>query len=222
MDGGPLGSDLDAPRAASRVVGILASSDNPTVAPDQPTPVRAVAVTADGDRMPVEADWVTLDGGELRDTVVNSKHMTYFSAKEPGDYRLVSFDRGKKCRETTGFTVPRTNTVGIAKHVRMWSPDVCAVIGAATTFTYDGFTVLRLPSLCLAILLTGLRVIGFIRRRIVHARPWYMPQGERRRCDRKCAHRRRKSDQYLTYDLHFAKAKILLAITVVLIPRVKF
>jgi hypothetical protein len=104
----------------------------------------------------------------------------------------------------------------------MWSPDVCAVIGAASTFTYDDFSVLRLPSLCLAILLTGLRVISLIRRRIVYVKPWYMPQGERRRCDRKCAHRRRKSDQYLTYDLHFAKAKLLLAITVVLIPRVKF
>ena len=115
MDGGPLGSDLDAPGTASRVVGILASSDNPTVAPDQPTPVRAVAVTADGDRMPVEADWVTLDGGELRDTVVNSKRMTYFSAKEPGDYRLVSFDRGKKFRDTTRVTVPRANSVSIAK-----------------------------------------------------------------------------------------------------------
>jgi hypothetical protein len=115
MDGGPLGSDLDSPGTASRVVGILATSDNPTVAPDQPTPVRAVAVTADGDRLPVEADWVALDGGELRDTVVNSKHMTYFSAKEPGDYRLVSFDRGKKFRDTTRVTVPKANSVSIAK-----------------------------------------------------------------------------------------------------------
>lgn len=115
MDGGPLGSDLDAPGAATRVVGILATTDNPTVAPDQPTPVRAVAVTSEGDRLPVEADWVALDGGELRDTVVNSKHMTYFSAKEPGDYRLVSFDRGKKFRDTTRVTVPRSSSVSIAK-----------------------------------------------------------------------------------------------------------
>lgn len=115
MDGGPLGSDLDSPGTAPQVVGILATSDNPTVAPDQPTPVRAVAVTSDGDRLPVDADWVALDGGELRDTVVNSKHMTYFSAKEPGDYRLVSFDRGKKFRDTTKVTVPKANSVSIAK-----------------------------------------------------------------------------------------------------------
>jgi hypothetical protein len=115
MDGGPLGSDLDAPGASAQVVGILASSDNPTLAPDQATPVRAVAVTADGGRTPVQADWVALDGGELRDTVVNSKHLTYFSAKEPGDYRLVSFDRGKKFRDTTRVTVPRANSVSLAK-----------------------------------------------------------------------------------------------------------
>jgi hypothetical protein len=222
MDGGPLGSDLDAPGTATRVVGILATTDNPTVAPDQPTPVRAVAVTAEGDRMPVEADWVALDGGELRDTVVNSKHMTYSLAKEPGDYRLVSFDRRRKFRDTTRVTVPRSNSVSIAKQVRVWSPDVCALIGAASTFMYDGFSELRWPSFFLAMWLAGLRVLGFFSKRIVHAKLWYLPEGERRINARKCSHRRRKSDQYLTCNLHLAKIKILVAVTVMLIPRVRY
>jgi hypothetical protein len=73
---GPFGSDLDSPQTTFRVASILATSDNPTVASDHPTPVRAVAVTADGEKLPVEADWVALDGGELRDMVVKITHMT--------------------------------------------------------------------------------------------------------------------------------------------------
>lgn len=222
MDGCPLGSDLDSPDGTSRVVGILATSDNPTVAPDQPTPVRAVAVTSDGEKLPVEADWVALDGGELRDTIVNSKHMTYSLAKEPGDYRLVSFDRGKKFRDTTRVTVPKSNSVSIAKQVRVWSPDVCAMIGVASTFMHDGFTALRWPSFLLAIFLAGLRVLGFFSKRIVHVKPWYLPEGERRINARKCSHRRRKSDHYLTCNLHCGKIKILVAVTVMLIPRVRY
>ena len=115
VDGGPLGNDLGSAGSGDQIVAIRATSDNPTVAPDQPTTVRAVAITSQGASVPVEADWVTLDGGELRDTVVNSRHMTYFSAREPGDYRLVSFDRGKKFRDTTRVTVPRQNSVSLAR-----------------------------------------------------------------------------------------------------------
>ena len=115
VDGGPLGNDLGSAGSGDQIVAIRATSDNPTVAPDQPTTVRAVAITSQGASVPVEADWVTLDGGELRDTVVNSRHMTYFSAREPGNYRLVSFDRGKKFRDTTRVTVPRQNSVSLAR-----------------------------------------------------------------------------------------------------------
>ena len=115
VDGGPLGNDLGSAGSGNQIVAIRATSDNPTVAPDQPTTVRAVAITSQGASVPVEADWVTLDGGELRDTVVNSRHMTYFSAKVPGDYRLVSFDRKKQFRDTTRVTVPRQNSVSLSR-----------------------------------------------------------------------------------------------------------
>ncbi len=120
-DGSPLGNEFgpssggDSPADASQIVGMLASSDNPTVEPEQSTRLRVVAIRADGLRMPVEAEWEALDGGELRDTVINGKPMTNFRAKEPGEYRLVSYDRGKKFRDTTRVTVPQSNSVSIAK-----------------------------------------------------------------------------------------------------------
>ena len=101
-DGSPLGSEFgpsagtDSPANPSQIVGMLATSDNPTVEPEQSTRLRVVAIRADGLRQPVEAEWEAIDGGELRDTVVDGKTITNFRAKEPGEYRLVSYDRGKK------------------------------------------------------------------------------------------------------------------------------
>ena len=120
-DGSPLGSEFgpsagtDSPANPSQIVGMLATSDNPTVEPEQSTRLRVVAIRADGLRQPVEAEWEAIDGGELRDTVVDGKTITNFRAKEPGEYRLVSYDRGKKFRDTTRVTVPRGNSVSIAK-----------------------------------------------------------------------------------------------------------
>ena len=120
-DGSPLGNEFgpsagtDSPANPSQIVGMLATSDNPTVEPEQSTRLRVVAIRADGLRQPVEAEWEAIDGGELRDTVVDGKTFTSFRAKEPGDYRLVSYDRGKKFRDTTRVTVPQGNSVSIAK-----------------------------------------------------------------------------------------------------------
>ncbi|HEU4801119.1 MAG TPA: hypothetical protein VFS94_10835, partial [Gemmatimonadales bacterium] len=120
-DGSPLGNEFgpsagtDSPANPSQIVGMLATSDNPTIEPEQPTRLRVVAIRADGLRQPVEAEWEAIDGGELRDTVVDGKTFTNFRAKEPGDYRLVSYDRGKKFRDTTRVTVPMGNSVSIAK-----------------------------------------------------------------------------------------------------------
>ena len=120
-DGSPLGNEFgpsagtDSPANPSQIVGMLATSDNPTVEPEQSTRLRVVAIRADGLRQPVEAEWEAIDGGELRDTVVNGKTITNFRAKEPGEYRLVSYDRGKKFRDTTRVTVPKANSVSIAK-----------------------------------------------------------------------------------------------------------
>src|SRR5690606_23295560 len=100
-DNGPLGSDLESLDPPSEIIALLASSDNPTVAPAQPTPMRAVALTKAGRHESIEADWIALDGGTLRDSLVGKNVVTFFSADEPGDYRLVSFDRGKRFRDTT-------------------------------------------------------------------------------------------------------------------------
>ena len=110
-DAGPLGSSPDALDLSEEIVGLLASSDNPTVAPLQPTPMRAQAVTKDGGRKAIEVDWVALDGGTLKDSVVGKDVVTFFSADKPGDYRLVSFDRGKRFRDTTRVSVPQQTSI---------------------------------------------------------------------------------------------------------------
>jgi hypothetical protein len=222
MDGGPLSSDLDAPDASAQVVGILASSDNPTASSDQAAPVRAVAVTADGGRTPVQADWVALDGGELRDTVVNSKHLTYSWVREPGNYRLVSFDRGKKFRDTTRVTVPRPSSMIIPKPYLVATVGAFATVKTLEILIYSHTSAVKSWSLWIACIIGGLRLLRICSRRFIHAKPWYMPQGERRRSTRKCAHRRRESDHFLTRDLHIARLKLLISITIWAIPRVKF
>lgn len=106
-DGGPLGSDYgSSPEQSSEIVGLLASSDNPTVNPDQPSALRAVSIRADGRRVRADVSWDAPDGGELRDTVIGKVATMYFLAKAPGEYRLVSTDRGKRFRDTTRVTVP--------------------------------------------------------------------------------------------------------------------
>ena len=99
-DGGLTGSGFDPLDSNTQIVRLIASSDNPTIAAASRTPLRAVGLTADGRRSPVkDAEWVALDGGTIVDTVVEGKAITYFSADEPGDYRLVTFDRGKRLRD---------------------------------------------------------------------------------------------------------------------------
>jgi hypothetical protein len=128
-DNGPLGSALDPLDSHSEIIALLASSDNPTVAPTQPTPMRAVALTKAGGHRAIEADWMALDGGLLRDSLVGKKVVTFFSADEPGEYRLVSFDRGKRFRDTTRVTVPNQG-VSIA---RMYvTPAIAALVAGGS------------------------------------------------------------------------------------------
>ena len=127
-DNGPLGSTLDPLDSPSEIIALLASSDNPTVAPKQPTPMRVVALTQAGHHQSVEADWMALDGGLLRDSLVGKELVTFFSADEPGEYRLVSFDRGKRFRDTTRVTVPNQ---GIAIASMFVTPAVAAVAALA-------------------------------------------------------------------------------------------
>jgi hypothetical protein len=139
MDASPLGSDLDSPDAPSGLIAIRASSDNPTIAPDQPTVVRAVGITASGQQMPVDADWVAVDGGALRDTVINSKRQTYFTAVQPGTYRLIGYDRGKQFRDTTRVTVPPTQLVSLTK-LYIVPAAVSLVVGQGQQFYVYGRT----------------------------------------------------------------------------------
>jgi hypothetical protein len=139
MDASPLGSDLDTPGEPSGLIAIRASSDNPTIAPHQPTVVRAVGITASGKQMPVDADWVAVDGGELRDTVINSKRQTYFSATRPGTYRLISYDRGKQFRDTTRVTVPQAQLVSLTK-LYVVPAAVSLVVGQGQQFYVYGRT----------------------------------------------------------------------------------
>lgn len=137
-DNGPLGSTLDPLDSPSEIIALLASSDNPTVAPKQPTPMRVVALTKAGHHQSVEADWMTLDGGLLRDSLVGKELVTFFSADEPGEYRLVSFDRGKRFRDTTRVTVPNQG-ISIAK--MYVAPAVAALIaGGSQQFFVFGET----------------------------------------------------------------------------------
>jgi hypothetical protein len=139
MDASPLGSDLDSPDAPSGLIAIRASSDNPTIAPDQPTVVRAVGITASGQQMPVDADWVAVDGGILRDTLINSKRQTYFTAVQPGTYRLIGYDRGKQFRDTTRVTVPPTQLVSLTK-LYIVPAAVSLVVGQGQQFYVYGRT----------------------------------------------------------------------------------
>lgn len=137
-DNGPLGSTLDPLDSHSDIIALLASSDNPTVAPKQPTPMRAVALTKGGNHQSIEADWMALDGGLLRDSLVGKELVTFFSADEPGEYRLVSFDRGKRFRDTTRVTIPMQNVTITTMHV---TPAVAALIaGASQQFYVFGTT----------------------------------------------------------------------------------
>ena len=129
-DGGLTGSGFDPLDSNAQFVRLIASSDNPTIPAASRTPLRAVGLTADGRRSPVkDAVWVTLDGGTIVDTLVEGKAITYFSANEPGDYRLVTFDRGKRLRDTTKVTVPRSNQA-IAK--LYLAPAVAALVAGGT------------------------------------------------------------------------------------------
>ena len=135
-DNGPLGSTLDPLDSHSEVIALLASSDNPTVAPKQPTPMRAVALTKAGSHQSIEADWMALDGGLLRDSLVGKELVTFFSADEPGEYRLVSFDRGKRFRDTTRVTVPNQ---GVALTSMVVTPAIAALIaGGSQRFNVYG------------------------------------------------------------------------------------
>ncbi len=129
-DGGLTGSGFDPLDSNTQIVRLIASSDNPTIAAASRTPLRAVGLTADGRRSPVkDAEGVALDGGTIVDTVVEGKAITYFSADEPGDYRLVTFDRGKRLRDTTRVTVPRSNQA-IAKLYLV--PAVASLVAGGT------------------------------------------------------------------------------------------
>ena len=133
-DGGLTGSGFDPLDSNTQIVRLIASSDNPTIPAASRTPLRAVGLTADGRRSPVkDAVWVTLDGGTIVDTLVEGKAITYFSANEPGDYRLVTFDRGKRLRDTTRVTVPQSNQV-IAKLYIV--PAVAALVAGGTQQFY--------------------------------------------------------------------------------------
>jgi len=135
-DNGPLGSTLDPLDSHSEIIALLASSDNPTVAPAQPTPMRAVALTKAGGQRPIEADWMALDGGLLRDSLVGKNVVTFFSADEPGEYRLVSFDRGKRFRDTTRVTVPHQ---GVTLTHMFVTPAVAALVaGGSQQFAIYG------------------------------------------------------------------------------------
>ncbi|HEU4828785.1 MAG TPA: hypothetical protein VFT04_06290 [Gemmatimonadales bacterium] len=137
-DNGPLGSTLDPLDSPSEIIALLASSDNPTVAPKQPTPMRVVALTKAGHHQSVEADWMALDGGLLRDSLVGKELVTFFSADEPGEYRLVSFDRGKRFRDTTRVTVPNQ---GVTITTMIVTPAVAALVaGGSQQFFVHGTT----------------------------------------------------------------------------------
>lgn len=136
-DTGPLGSPLDSVDSPNDIVALLASPDNPTIAPRQLTPMRAVAVTKSGEQESIEADWMALDGGRLQDSLVGKTVVTFFTADEPGDYRLVSFDRGKRFKDTTQVRVPHQISI-----VKMYvAPAVAALVaGGSQQFYVYGTT----------------------------------------------------------------------------------
>src|SRR5688572_13980328 len=133
-DGGLTGSGFDPLDSKSQIVRLIASSDHPTIAAASRTPLRAGGLTADGHRSAgKDAEWVALDGGTIVDTVIEGKAITLFSADEPGDYRLVTFDRGKRLRDTTRVTVPRSNQVIAKLYI---APAVAALVAGGTQQFY--------------------------------------------------------------------------------------
>ena len=100
-------SPLDKPAEFSATaVKLRARADHPVIAVAHSTALRANAVDADGARPALDAEWKSLDGGELRDSVIGTETVAAFSATEPGTYRLVSSSHSLSSSDTTIVIVP--------------------------------------------------------------------------------------------------------------------
>jgi hypothetical protein len=91
---------------SATTVKLRARADHPVIAVAHSTALRANTVDADGSRPALDAEWKSLDGGELRDSVIGTETVAAFSAAEPGTYRLVSSSQSLSSSDTTIVIVP--------------------------------------------------------------------------------------------------------------------
>jgi hypothetical protein len=100
-------SPLDKPAEFSATaVKLRARADHPVIAVAHSTALRANTVDGDGSRPALDAEWKSLDGGELRDSVIGTETVAAFSASAPGTYRLVSSSVSLSAADTTTVIVP--------------------------------------------------------------------------------------------------------------------
>src|SRR5678815_5300023 len=102
------GPDLgDQPTPGSMTPGtgtLRVRADNPTMLPGDTIVLRATA-ELDGQAVPADVTWRSLDGGDLIRAVVDSQAVTAFTASSAGSYRLVGKDRMSSAADTAIVTV---------------------------------------------------------------------------------------------------------------------
>ncbi len=119
---------------------LVAAPDNPVLAPAQTTALRASGVTADGRHVPIRVEWDLLDGGSLRETVLDSQTVAIFTATSPGAHRIVGRGAGGTLRDTATIVVPSTAETRAITGLMLAPREVAAEAGDTLSFQVHGFT----------------------------------------------------------------------------------